>query len=291
MSGILRGQDYVAARLPLIAIRANTGSITAKPASKSAWETAFYGVKKINTITAIADNTGSLNVQWCKIYTPAFNYVMWLNINGAGALSTIKAAVASAGITVDKYIEIVGATNATAVQLAENMTVAINATDDMTAVRTTDAVAITCTYGGVCNANADGTDTTGFTFVEGTAGAGTWNILEESSENPILKTEKDQVVKTSRKSEINATEKVTVDFFMMNFTAHNYNYARSLYNKKSCEVVYYDPDTRGGAIEIVHDIPINVVDEEVQGVKAIHFSGMFSAVDSDVNVVRYDFTT
>lgn len=121
--------------------------------------------KNVQTITTVADSSGSLNDTYFTFYTAGNiqGYYVWFNINAAGTDPEVE------GLT---GIEVEGATDVTAADLATATRAAINAVSGIQAVASgaTTAVIITNTKYGECTAAADGEDETGFTFAVGTAG-------------------------------------------------------------------------------------------------------------------------
>lgn len=125
-------------------------------------------VAEIQTITAVADVSGSLNSTYWTFYAPgnAASFYVWYNINSAGVDP------APAGFTTG--IAVAGATNATATTLggATRTAIAANAlaASYVTVGGATTATILTGKNPGVTTAAADGTAATGFTFAVGTAG-------------------------------------------------------------------------------------------------------------------------
>ena len=136
---------------------------------------------EVQTITAVADSSGSLNSTWWKFTLPGnapfqvsgtwytFIYV-WYNINSAGV---DPAPSGGYGVSV------AGATNATATTLGgatrTALTTALAATNiganTYTVSGSTSACILTAAQYGATTAALDGTAATGFTFAVGTAGS------------------------------------------------------------------------------------------------------------------------
>ena len=124
-------------------------------------------VAEIQTVTTVADSSGSLNSTYFTAYS-ADNYqgfYVWYNINSAGVDP------APAGLT---GIQVTGATGATANTLATATRAAILANTAAAGLFSvggaTNAVILTNKNTGQATAAADGTAPTGFTFAVGTAG-------------------------------------------------------------------------------------------------------------------------
>lgn len=124
-------------------------------------------VQNIQTITAVADSSGSLNSTWWKFYSAGAlqGFYVWYNINSAGVDP------APAGLT---GIQVTGATGATASTLggATRTAIAANAAaaSYVTVSGSTSAIILTDIQPGTTTAASDGTAATGFTFSTGTAG-------------------------------------------------------------------------------------------------------------------------
>jgi hypothetical protein len=126
------------------------------------------GVRQAQTVTTIADSSGSLNNTYFllssinKVTKAQKNFYMWFDINSAGTDPAI------AGRT---GIHVTGATNASANTLASSMRTALNAlTNDFAATGANAAVIITDVAFGPVTAAVDGAVPTGFTFGSATAG-------------------------------------------------------------------------------------------------------------------------
>lgn len=124
-------------------------------------------IRNVQTITAVADSSGSLNSKWFKFYSAGAlqGFYVWYNINSAGVDP------APAGLT---GIQVTGATNATASTLgtATRAAIAANAAaaSYVTVSGSTSAVILTDIQPGTTTAASDGTAPTGFSFATGTAG-------------------------------------------------------------------------------------------------------------------------
>lgn len=124
-------------------------------------------VSEVQTITTVADSSGSLNSTWFKFYSAGAlqGFYVWYNINSAGVDP------APAGLT---GIQVTGATNASANTLASATRTAIAANaaaaSYFSVSGSTNAIILTDIQVGSTTAASDGTAATGFTFSVGTAG-------------------------------------------------------------------------------------------------------------------------
>lgn len=119
---------------------------------------------EVQTITAVADVSGSLNSTYWTFNSAGDNtgYYVWYNINSAGV---------DPAVTGRTGIAVAGATNATASTLGGATRAAIAAATSLVAVTgATTATILTNTQYGNTTAAADGVAATGFAFSVGTAG-------------------------------------------------------------------------------------------------------------------------
>lgn len=149
-------------------------------ASGSAPQTATP-VQQIETITAVADVSGSLNSTFWT-FNSAGNlqgFYVWYNINAAGVDP------APAGLT---GIQVAGATNATAATLATAtraaITASVAASQYVTVSGATTAIILTDIQPGSKTAAANGTASPGFSFAVGTAG--TYGTPATSALNVVI---------------------------------------------------------------------------------------------------------
>lgn len=124
-------------------------------------------VANIQTVTTVADSSGSLNSTFFTFYSAGAlqGFYVWFNINSAGVDP------APAGLT---GIAVAGATNVTANNLATAIRTAINANTAaasyVTASGATSAVILTDVQVGSTTAAANGTASPGFSYATGTTG-------------------------------------------------------------------------------------------------------------------------
>lgn len=135
--------------------------------SDQAYARANPEAAEVQTVTAAADSSGSLNSTWWSFRTAgdAKSYYVWYNINSAGVDP------APAGYTAG--IQVAGATNATATTLAGATRTAIAAAVSSSLVAVTGAttaIILTNAQYGAATAAANGTASPGFTFAIGTTG-------------------------------------------------------------------------------------------------------------------------
>lgn len=147
-----------------------TGNYVAQVNVSIPWLAAGTGTApsaNVQTITAVADVSGSLNSTYWTFYTAgnAFGYYVWYNINSAGVDP------APAGLT---GIEVAGATNVTANTLAGATRTAIAAavsTSLVAVTGSTSAIILTNAQAGAATAAANGTASPGFSYSVGTTGS------------------------------------------------------------------------------------------------------------------------
>ena len=124
-------------------------------------------VSNVQTVTTVADSSGSLNSTYFTVYSAGNlqGFYVWFNINSAGVDP------APAGLT---GIQVAGATNITANNLATAIRSAVNANAAAASYFTisgaTSNVIFTNIQPGSCTAAADGTAAPGFSYATGTAG-------------------------------------------------------------------------------------------------------------------------
>lgn len=122
------------------------------------------GTKEVNSITAVADVTGSLNSKWFKLDS-AYDrrlYYVWYDVNSAGVDPAVSGRTG---------VKVSVATNATAGAVGTATAAALDALADFSASSTTGTMTITNATGGPSTDAAEGTAPTGFTFAVTTQGA------------------------------------------------------------------------------------------------------------------------
>ncbi len=133
------------------------------------WLAAGFGtapIPNVQTITAVADVSGSLNSTYWVFYTAgnALGYYVWYNINSSGVDPAV------AGLT---GIPVLGATNVTASTLGGATRTAIAAAVSSSLVTVSGSganIILTNVQAGAVTEAADGTAAPGFTYAVGTTG-------------------------------------------------------------------------------------------------------------------------
>jgi hypothetical protein len=154
-SGVLANQEFL-----VLAVTSPTTIVVSDSSEFSA-----TGTEEIQTVTTVADSSGSLNDTYFIIYSAlnAKEYYVWYNINGAGVDPSVRGATG---------IEVSAATNASANTIASDTAAALAAVagNPFTASATTDVVTVTNNRAGVTTAAYDSGVPTGFAFAVTQAG-------------------------------------------------------------------------------------------------------------------------
>lgn len=123
-------------------------------------------IAEVTSITCVADDTGSLNNTYFKIYSTSTTYVVWINVNSAGSDPSLPSTTS---------VEIAVATDATAATIATAIKSALDAISGgaiFTTTRSTATLTITRGTAGKVNDTVDGAGAaaTGFTISTTTQG-------------------------------------------------------------------------------------------------------------------------
>lgn len=151
-----------------------SGSSNVSKMTASINPTIAGNVDQVQTITAVADVSGSLNSKYFLIYSidpigSVKTFYVWFNINSVGVNPNIVNATG---------VEISAATNASASTLGGDIRTALGAlTNDFTITGSGSGVIATNVNPGLAPAAADGTAATGFTFANTTPGVDNYGTL------------------------------------------------------------------------------------------------------------------
>lgn len=114
-------------------------------------------VMQVQTITTVADSSGSLNNQYFMFYEPnGTKHYCWFNINSAGVDPAVSGATGHA---------VTGATNVTAADIATAAAAVLTAVSGFDCTASDNVLTLTNTTAGRCKPVHDGAADTGFTFV------------------------------------------------------------------------------------------------------------------------------
>lgn len=114
-------------------------------------------VAQIETVTTVADSSGSLNSTWFHLYSAhdATHYYVWYNVNSAGVDPAVSGAT---GVEVDL------ATGATAAQVATATALAIDALAAFVSTALSAVVTVTNASTGLSTTPSNGTASPGFSY-------------------------------------------------------------------------------------------------------------------------------
>lgn len=251
MKSPVYGSDFIAKFLTPAYVKVHTTAVT-RPATAAAALLLLEGTKGGGTITAIAATGAAIDGKFFYIPTPS-------NVIGVYFSENTTASPPS-GMSCDVYIEVIVLTADVTADIATKLynKLSLNKEIEITGF-TNPAMTYECVQGGVCDVPSE-PDAAAYVAISATAaGVGEWAKLGKLANDLGLEPSPNEVEDSELGSiVINVGYELAMN--LMNTDQRNRENLYSYFNKRSCDVAFFNPTDPKSPMLVIQEIPLSMFD-------------------------------